>query len=168
VSQHGSYPESPQAETSGQTLTAGNTLLYGFLASFFDNVPPMWEMYHYPFLFAGWLGLFFTALNLMPVGQLDGGHILYSLIGFKKHQIVARCFFIILVTLGGIQALPTIHTLLAQWAGGTYNGWLTLVVWAIVLLMLLNKAFHSEYKWVIPAFVISYLAAIGFLFLRVG
>src|SRR5699024_11133790 len=51
VSQHGSYPESPQAETSGQTLTAGNTLLYGFLASFFDNVPPMWEMLHYPFLF---------------------------------------------------------------------------------------------------------------------
>ncbi|MDZ7691673.1 MAG: hypothetical protein U5K69_11210 [Balneolaceae bacterium] len=36
----------------------GNTLIYSFLAQFFENVPPMFEMYHYPFLFAGWLGLF--------------------------------------------------------------------------------------------------------------
>lgn len=36
-------------------------------------VPNSYEMMHYPWLFAGYLALFFTALNLMPIGQLDGG-----------------------------------------------------------------------------------------------
>ncbi|HCT53131.1 MAG TPA: site-2 protease family protein, partial [Balneola sp.] len=78
VAQTGEYPTEILSQDEGTVLIFGNTILYGFLASLFDNVPPLWEMYHYPWLLAGWFGLFFTALNLMPVGQLDGGHILYS------------------------------------------------------------------------------------------
>jgi len=148
VAQHGAYPSSPLQETNGNLLIVGNTLLYSFLASFFQNVPPMWEMYHYPFLFAGWLGLFFTALNLTPIGQLDGGHILYSLLGFKKHRTVARIFFGILVTLGTIEAIPFIHLSLGDWDNA--YGILSWIVWAGLLYSLLQKAFHSNLQWILP------------------
>ena len=53
-------------------------------------VPPMSEIYHYPFLCVGWFGLFITAMNMIPVGQLDGGHIIYSMCGFEKHFQIAK------------------------------------------------------------------------------
>lgn len=62
------------------------TLVHGPLA---ENQ----EVIMNPMLFAGWVGIFITALNLLPIGQLDGGHILYTMIG-KKANIVARLFMI--------------------------------------------------------------------------
>jgi membrane-associated protease RseP (regulator of RpoE activity) len=44
----------------------------------------------------------FTSMNLLPVGQLDGGHVLYGLIGFKKHRIVATVIFICFLFYAGI------------------------------------------------------------------
>ena len=166
VAQHGEYPDTPSVETNGQTLILGNTLLYGFLSSFFENVPPLWEMYHYPFLFAGWLGLFFTALNLMPLGQLDGGHILYSLIGFKKHRTVARIFFGILITLAGTEAIPFIHLTLAEYEFA--NGALSWFVWAGILFFLLRKAFHSNWQWIIPTLAIALATSAAYLYWYVG
>jgi membrane-associated protease RseP (regulator of RpoE activity) len=63
------------------------------------------EMYHYPFLCVGWFGLLVTALNLLPVGQLDGGHITYALLG-SKHRIVARIFFGFTLSMGLVGLLP--------------------------------------------------------------
>lgn len=166
VAQNGIYPESPPDETNGNLLIVGNTLLYGFLASFFENIPPMWEMYHYPFLFAGWLGLFFTALNLTPIGQLDGGHILYSLIGFKKHRRVARIFFGVLVTLAGIEVVPFIHLSLGEYDNAI--GIFSWVIWIGILFVLLRKAFHNEHKWIVPTLVISIALAAGYLYFIVG
>ncbi|UXP31082.1 site-2 protease family protein [Reichenbachiella agarivorans] len=80
------------------------------LFSFFENyvvsdpklIPHAYEMIHYPYLFAGYLALFFTALNLLPIGQLDGGHILYGLIGPTKHRLFSKVFFLIFVYYAGL------------------------------------------------------------------
>lgn len=166
VAQHDTYPENPPQETDGNLLIVGNTLLYGFLASFFENVPPMWEMYHYPFLFAGWLGLFFTALNLTPIGQLDGGHILYSLIGFEKHRTVARIFFGALVTLAGIEAVPFIHLSLGEFDNA--SGMLSWIIWGSVLYMLLRKAFHDDLNWILPVLSSALAITAFYLYFIVG
>jgi membrane-associated protease RseP (regulator of RpoE activity) len=53
----------------------------------------------HPVARAAWVGLFATALNLMPVGQLDGGHLVYSALG-EKHRWVATAFILALLPLG--------------------------------------------------------------------
>jgi membrane-associated protease RseP (regulator of RpoE activity) len=62
---------------------------------------------------AAWVGLFATALNLLPMGQLDGGHILYASLG-QKHRLFSRAFSLALVPLGIV----------------CWSGWL---VWAALL-----------------------------------
>jgi len=85
-------------------LHFGDTLLYSLFAKWFANpngfLPPMNEMYHYPFLNVGWFGLFVTTLNLLPMGQLDGGHITYAIFGTKGHYAISRAFFWLLLILG--------------------------------------------------------------------
>jgi membrane-associated protease RseP (regulator of RpoE activity) len=78
-------------------VTIGKNLLFLFFENFVADparMPNPHELMHYPYLFAGFLALVFTSLNLLPIGQLDGGHVLYGLVGYKTHRIVASVFFI--------------------------------------------------------------------------
>jgi membrane-associated protease RseP (regulator of RpoE activity) len=164
IQQTGQFPEeAPETPEGVGSIVIGNTLLYSFLASFFENVPPMYEMYHYPFLFAGWLGLFFTALNLMPIGQLDGGHILYSLIGFKNHQKAARVCFGGLTLFAGIEAIPFLYVQLSGWVPG-YE-FTSTILWAGILFFLMRKAFNNSHEWIAPVWALSLLGSVAYLYM---
>lgn len=106
VAIHPHYDFSSQStnEGAGLGLEFGRTILYSTLSWLMTNpstqfVPPMSEMYHYPLLCVGWFGLFVTAMNLIPIGQYDGGHLIYTLFG-EKHRRIARTSFTILLILG--------------------------------------------------------------------
>ncbi|MCA1801043.1 MAG: site-2 protease family protein [Rhodothermaceae bacterium] len=166
VQDHGTFPADPPEVGEGQLLMLGNTLLYGFIASFYDNAPPLWEAYHYPFLFAGWLGLFFTALNLMPVGQLDGGHILFGLVGYRRHKIIARLFFGIVISLGSLGVIPP----LVDWLSG-HTAWahgLVWSAWALIIYMLLHKAYRGEQLWISAVMAVSMIASALMIYVFLG
>jgi membrane-associated protease RseP (regulator of RpoE activity) len=78
----------------------GKNLLFLFFENFVADparMPNAHEIIHYPFLFAGFLSLVFTSINLLPIGQLDGGHVLYGLVGAKLHQTIASIIFIVFI-----------------------------------------------------------------------
>ena len=64
-----------------------------------DPSSPDINIHLHPIAFAGWIGMLITALNLMPVGQLDGGHIIYA-IAPDKHSAIGKIFFAGLFPLG--------------------------------------------------------------------
>jgi membrane-associated protease RseP (regulator of RpoE activity) len=55
-----------------------------------------------PFYFAAWVGLLVTALNLIPSGQLDGGHAVYAVLGEKVHYWTGRIAFVVMASLSVI------------------------------------------------------------------
>ena len=100
------WPDTMRFGPSDATFALGGNLLMTFfenyVASEDDWVPNAYEIIHYPWIFAGYLALFFTALNLIPIGQLDGGHILYGLIGSRLHRKVSATLFISFVFYSGL------------------------------------------------------------------
>jgi membrane-associated protease RseP (regulator of RpoE activity) len=117
-------------------LSFGRSLLYVLLEKTCTTpgafVPPMSEVYHYPYLCAGWFGLFVTSLNLIPVGQLDGGHIVMALMP-RFQKTIGRVALLLLVVLGTLGAIQLLGVDLAI-------GWLGWLVWGLVLALMLRKA----------------------------
>lgn len=85
------------------------------------RMPNHHELIHYPVLFAGFLSLVFTSINLLPIGQLDGGHVSYGLFGFKVHRVIATIAFVALLLyscVGQIDVYDTPSRLVIWMIGG--------------------------------------------------
>ncbi|MXW17688.1 MAG: site-2 protease family protein [Gemmatimonadetes bacterium] len=135
---------------AGEPIRIGSNILVHLAAA---GVVPGFEegstVLLHPVAFAGWLGIFVTALNLMPLGQLDGGHILYAVAGARQRAFTIA-FIAVLVPLGflwwgwwlwGVIALALSRGRLAHppvlvedipvGRGRTILGWVALVLFAI-------------------------------------
>ncbi|HEY4654509.1 MAG TPA: site-2 protease family protein [Cyclobacteriaceae bacterium] len=83
----------------------GTNLLFMLFEKFVadpERVPDPHELMHYPILMAGFIALFITSLNLLPIGQLDGGHVIYGLFGQEGHRTIAVAFFVGLLIYSGL------------------------------------------------------------------
>jgi membrane-associated protease RseP (regulator of RpoE activity) len=100
----------PPAESGVQE---GQSLFYWLVKSIaIGPIPDGWDVQLSPMAFAGWTGLFITMLNLLPVGQLDGGHVAYALFGPRQNQIskVIRWGLLGLVPINALWRLyPALH-----------------------------------------------------------
>ncbi len=78
----------PIPKDAASYLGLGEPLLFKFFLWVMD-IPEGSDVFLNPIAFAGWAGFFVTALNLLPIGQLDGGHVIYALFG-KHSSIVSK------------------------------------------------------------------------------
>jgi membrane-associated protease RseP (regulator of RpoE activity) len=87
------------------------------------------DIYINPVWFAAWVGMLVTSLNLLPVGQLDGGHVTYSLFGRRGHRHIALTIYFSVLAL-------------AAYAYVRFD-WLGWVVYAVILTLMLRVGHPS-------------------------
>jgi membrane-associated protease RseP (regulator of RpoE activity) len=75
------------------------------------------------YYFAAWVGLLVTALNLIPSGQLDGGHAIYAVLGEKIHQWTGRVAFVVMTTL----------SILGMYSFNSPSGFLIAIILAVMM-----------------------------------
>ena len=114
----------------GETLTLGEPLLFKLLSWVaLGSMTPEQNVILHPVAFAGWIGLLVTALNLIPVGQLDGGHVAYALFP-EYHRYISLGVLGLLVVCGVV----------------FWQGWL---LWA-VLMAFLGWRHPPPYQFWVP------------------
>jgi membrane-associated protease RseP (regulator of RpoE activity) len=102
----------------------GNSLLFFGLTRWILGVNPNdFTIILHPTAIAGWVGLFVTTMNLLPVGQLDGGHVIYALFG-RSHRAISRLFVVCCVLM-----------VVVPWMLG-WSYWLGWLLWAVLLVFL--------------------------------
>lgn len=110
-----------QAETVGRPLTwmqagitrVSNPPLLDFLGGLFTDVGNLdrYVLYGHPMALAAWFGVLLTALNLLPMGQFDGGHVAYALLGRRAWPVATIVFGLLILF-------------------GLFGGWIAWLVWA--------------------------------------
>jgi membrane-associated protease RseP (regulator of RpoE activity) len=143
----------------GPYILEGRSLLYlGLLSALKGPIPEGYDVMLTPTALAGWAGLLVTMINLLPFGQLDGGHVAYALLGRRQDQIsryVLRLLPMLAIVVSAAYGIPSYldgrrgDALIYDASAGMH--WL---VWAVVL-WLLTRATGSghpptEDDWLSP------------------
>jgi membrane-associated protease RseP (regulator of RpoE activity) len=89
----GLYLSHPAAPKEGEAVVGASLLFQFMVVRIVGPVPVGHGVKMNPMAFAGWVGLFITSLNLIPIGQLDGGHVLYALLRRKAHKVATVLLF---------------------------------------------------------------------------
>ncbi len=145
-----SNPPAPASTGLWEIYQPGESLALLATVSFLhEPLPAGWILELHPMALAAWVGLLATALNLLPLAQLDGGHILYAVVGRRQRQL----------------ALPTWCLLLL--AGWWWPGW---YFWAFVVLVLglvhppvRNESIRLDAKRYLMALVALLLLVVCFM-----
>ncbi len=110
-------------------FSLGSSVLFSVLSWIVHGLlPDNANLILHPVAFSGWIGLLVTSLNLLPVGQLDGGHVAYAVIGPRQGN-VAKAVLLILVILGAVG----------------WSGWL---VWAALMVIMGTRHPRVVYDWI--------------------
>ena len=105
--------------SSSGDVTFNDPLLFQFLLRAF-HLPATIETN--PVWLAAWVGVFMTALNLLPIGQLDGGHVTYAVLGRRGHRLTAWASY------GAVIALAVFSVKSGTWNWVVFAVLLTLVI----------------------------------------
>lgn len=112
-------------------MTLGSSLLLYFMTTVIvGNLPDTHQVILHPLGFAGWIGLLVTSMNLIPVGQLDGGHIAYAVFG-RRTAHLSKGVLVCMLGLG-------------IWAS---RMWL---MWALILFVLLGIRHPAPLDYDVP------------------
>ena len=107
---------------SSSGIKLGDSILMKLLTlSLFPDLGSTEDVILHPVAFAGWIGLLVTMLNLLPIGQLDGGHIAYALLG-ERFNILAKYVLLLLIPMSYFSL-----------------NWL---VWGLLILLLMRTTKH--------------------------
>ena len=144
----GLYLSEVRVEAVESGMNLGSSLFFSLLSWLVHgSLPDEANLILHPVAFSGWIGLLVTSLNLLPVGQLDGGHVAYAVLG-SKQRLVAKGVIAILVVVGifgwigwlvwagiiiimGVNHPPVIYDWIPLDKRRQYIGWITLAVFVL-------------------------------------
>tara|TARA_A100001391_G_scaffold196610_1_gene175512 strand:+ start:85 stop:1434 length:1350 start_codon:yes stop_codon:yes gene_type:complete len=156
----------PETEVAGGMLghgtSAGSSILFALLSKIAlgEQLQEGYLVQLSPLAFAGWLGLFITALNLMPIGQLDGGHMARAMFGRRVGETIGSVamwslfllaifvwpgllFFALLIFFIAGRGTPPLNDITPISGGRQWIGYATFVILAMILIPLPHKFWQA-------------------------
>ena len=135
-------------EVAGEGLILGESLIFKLISWLvLPDVPEGHTVLLSPAAFAGWAGVLVTMLNLLPIGQLDGGHIMYALLGRRQRRVALAAtlaliplgyflwpgwfIWVVLVLLIKIGHPPTLNDQVPLDAKRKVIGWLAMLIFVL-------------------------------------